>query len=199
MNDLFCIIASVLVTGIMILINKKLNIIEKNKYILYGLILLSVLIISSVPIFVLGIRKIVVIGYLLIYIFLVLLAIYDLKEQSVPVILIYLLWTVCAVIMILNPFIKIMNNLATGGVMTIICIIIYKLSKKRIGIADVKIIAGLSFALGYPMIFSQLFYSMFLAMIYGIVLMLRKKANSKTEIPFLPFMAIGFVLNVINF
>ena len=75
----------------------------------------------------------------------------------------------------------------------------YFLSKKRVGIADIKVISFLGFYMGYPLIFSLLFASMFLAMIYGIALVVLKKAELKSEIPFLPFLLLGYIINVLNF
>ena len=66
-----------------------------------------------------------------------------------------------------------------------------KKEKSGIGSADVKVIAGLSLYLDFSSLFSVLFFSFGAGLIYGIILIMLKKATSKTALPFIPFLLIG--------
>jgi leader peptidase (prepilin peptidase)/N-methyltransferase len=98
-----------------------------------------------------------------------------------------------------NPYCRIINNLVVGGVLSVALFILYKVASDKIGLGDVEIMLALGFAFGYPQIFSIIFSSLFLSMVFGILLMTVKKAKLKTTIPFVPFLFIGMTLNIINY
>lgn len=199
MNYIFCLILSIGITALTICADKKYNIIFKYRIFAYLFIVVSLFSAMSCMIYRADIRKLSMLGYSIVYILLFIISICDIKEMLVHKYLTYALMFVCALIMLLNPYTGVINNLVTGSFMTIACIVAYKLSGNKIGSGDVKVIASLSFALGYPLIFSLLFAAMFMAMIYGIVLIITKKATVRTEIPFIPFIFLGYIINVLNF
>jgi len=59
---------------------------------------------------------------------------------------------------------------------------------------DTKLIAVSGLYTGLTGIISVLFYSFILSGITGIVLLILKKANSKSRIPFIPFLTLGFLI-----
>lgn len=127
-----------------------------------------------------------------------LLSLWDLKEKTVPSLLIYILMMICMFSMFINPYSSVINCIITGIVLTIAMFFIYKISKNKIGGGDVKVISALGFAMGYPQTFNILFSAMTMAIIWGLGLVILKKADLKTEFAFLPFLTIGFILNIIN-
>lgn len=67
-------------------------------------------------------------------------------------------------------------------------------SRGSIGFGDVKLIVLCGCLSGFPGVFSLLFRSMIFCMIYGVFLLIRKRASWKTELPFVPFLFLGAVL-----
>lgn len=67
-------------------------------------------------------------------------------------------------------------------------------SHKGIGYGDVKLFSWLGFSLGLADVYSILFYSSIVAAIVGIYLLLLKKMDKKTKIPFGPFVLVGTYL-----
>ncbi|GAE88792.1 prepilin peptidase [Acetivibrio straminisolvens] len=67
-------------------------------------------------------------------------------------------------------------------------------TKGGVGMGDTKLIAVSSLYAGLAGIISILFYSFILSGIAGIVLLALKKANSKSRIPFIPFLTLGFLI-----
>lgn len=80
---------------------------------------------------------------------------------------------------------------ACGG---LVLFLLWFFSKGSIGFGDVKLIVLCGALSGFPGIFSLLFRSMFLAMLYSVILLIKKKASLKTELPFVPFLFLGAVL-----
>ncbi|ABN52567.1 MAG TPA: prepilin peptidase [Hungateiclostridium thermocellum] len=67
-------------------------------------------------------------------------------------------------------------------------------TKGGVGMGDTKLIAVSGLYTGLTGIISVLFYSFILSGITGIVLLILKKANSKSRIPFIPFLTLGFLI-----
>lgn len=189
---------SIVLPGVFIYMGRKNNMLINNK-ILYVLIYAAVAGINCLTILYLDYLLRFVILYDIILMLLALLSLWDIKEMKIPSFMVYVLALFCTVLMIFNPYCRIINNIVTGGLFSLLLLIAYKLTKKKIGIGDVKVLCALSFAFGYPVVFNIIFIGMFISVIYGILLIVFKKANVKTEIPFIPFLFAGYVLNVINF
>lgn len=64
-------------------------------------------------------------------------------------------------------------------------------SKGGIGAADIKITTALGLSLGFSGIFTCLIVGILFAAIWGIVLMIRKKADKKTKLALLPYISAG--------
>lgn len=92
-------------------------------------------------------------------------------------------------------------NITDGGVGRIIifCIIFLILwiagrkEKLGIGMGDIKIIAASALFWNAVQLFSVLFLSLFIAIIYGIYILIKNKSGVKTEIPFIPFILAGTI------
>ncbi|HOM03327.1 MAG TPA: A24 family peptidase [Acetivibrio sp.] len=67
-------------------------------------------------------------------------------------------------------------------------------TKGGVGMGDTKLIAVSGLYTGLAGILSTLFYSFVLSGITGIALLVSKKANSKSRIPFIPFLTLGFLI-----
>lgn len=68
------------------------------------------------------------------------------------------------------------------------------LTKHGIGYGDVKLFAWLGFCVGVLDAYYILFYSVLTAAVAGIYLLLVKKVEKRKELPFVPFVFIGYYL-----
>jgi prepilin signal peptidase PulO-like enzyme (type II secretory pathway) len=150
-------------------------------------------------IFIKNMNLIFILPFVAIQFLLLILSLWDIKQKEVPVPTLYCLFLMCVVMAVTNPYCRIINNLVVGGVLSVALFILYKVASDKIGLGDVEIMLALGFAFGYPQIFSIIFSSLFLSMVFGILLMTVKKAKLKTTIPFVPFLFIGMTLNIINY
>lgn len=85
-----------------------------------------------------------------------------------------------------------------GGIIYAIAWTYYLLRKQEgIGMGDAKLLAGIGGWLGYQSILPTLLYGSILGSIFGsLVLILSRRFNLKTEIPFGPFLAIGAIIHM---
>lgn len=72
------------------------------------------------------------------------------------------------------------------------------LSKGSIGMGDVKLLSVVTLYIGSMGIFNMLFLSTLLAGLYSIGLLVFKKAERKSTIPFAPFITLGLLLTIIT-
>ncbi|MDD5606320.1 MAG: prepilin peptidase [Candidatus Pacebacteria bacterium] len=131
---------------------------------------------------------------LIIFSFLILIFIYDLKHMIIPdtLIIIPLLITF---IYFLGKNINLLNHFLAGlfSLLFFLLIVIISLGK-GMGLGDVKLVFFLGFLLGYPNIIVALFLSFLIGAIIGIGLILNKKKQMKSEVPFGPFLVIGTLI-----
>lgn len=69
--------------------------------------------------------------------------------------------------------------------------------KQGIGMGDVKLIGTIGFIQGILSAYNILFYALVVLVLYIVVMWLMKKVNKKTQIPFDPFVYLGFVVAVV--
>lgn len=63
-----------------------------------------------------------------------------------------------------------------------------------VGFGDVKLLMVLGLFLGTDRAWSCVFFAMLAAFVYSLLLLLMKRANMKTEIPYAPFLLLGTIL-----
>ena len=78
-----------------------------------------------------------------------------------------------------------------GGGVFLICAL---LTKGGIGMGDVKLFGVLGMVLGWTGVFDLIFLSVLLVALYGIVLLLRRQLNRKSQVPIGPFAFAGMIL-----
>ncbi|MDO4298439.1 MAG: A24 family peptidase [Lachnospiraceae bacterium] len=78
-----------------------------------------------------------------------------------------------------------------------LCLFISFLTQEGLGYGDSIAIAVCGFALGLERIFSVVVIGFFLAAVWGIGLCIFRKAGRKMEFPFLPFLTIGYVIEIL--
>lgn len=85
---------------------------------------------------------------------------------------------------------------AFGGMLLgfLVFLLAYGLSRKSIGLGDVKLVAVLGFYLGMSLVWTVMVAGLLLAGIYSCIQLARKKVSMKDAIPLAPFLAAGTIL-----
>ncbi|MGI6330284.1 MAG: prepilin peptidase [Zhaonellaceae bacterium] len=86
----------------------------------------------------------------------------------------------------------ILGFLVGGGVLYVLAI----LSKGGIGGGDIKLAAMIGFYLGWQKILQGLFLGALIGSIFGLVMIITKKATRNEPIPFAPFLSLGVILTL---
>lgn len=82
------------------------------------------------------------------------------------------------------------------GINGVIMGVLYVLSRKSIGAGDVKLMIALGVFLGPFKSFYLLFHASWLGALFAVIALLLKKMNRHQEIPFIPFIAVGYLLAI---
>lgn len=104
---------------------------------------------------------------------------------------------VIEIILYSNAVIELLSS-ALGGMFIgfIIFLIAYYISKKGIGMGDVKLIAVIGFYTGTSVLYGIMIISLLCCVAYSVVQLIRKKLTTKDFVAFGPFVAIGTVLTL---
>lgn len=142
-----------------------------------------------------------IIRYLFLAGFMIILAMIDHEKSIVPNKLLIEMFLIRAVllgmeIVVYPTYWKEKLASAGGGLLVglVLFLLAYFLSRKNIGIGDVKLAAVLGWYLGLALIWYDLVVGLFLAGLYSCIQLARKKLNMKDSIPLVPFLAIGTML-----
>ena len=127
---------------------------------------------------------------------LIIIFVYDLKHYIIPdKILFPAIGIVFLYNLILNSKFLILNSLFSAFGAMAFFLLIFLISKgKWMGFGDVKLAFFMGLFLGYPNVLVALFLAFFFGAIIGIGLILAKKKDFKSEVPFGPFLIIGTFL-----
>ncbi len=131
---------------------------------------------------------------LIIIVLLVFSAVFDWKYMILPdfstVILI-----ICGLILIwashASPLHYVYSALIASGFLLILNLIT---KGKGMGMGDVKYALFMGLFLGYPKIIVAFYVAFITGALYGIILMIFKKAKKKTQVPFGPFLILGTLI-----
>ena len=127
----------------------------------------------------------------------VILATYDFKHTILPNEYVYtFILLATLIVFIVEPNAYTLGWQLIGGVATALPIFaLWFFSKGRaMGFGDVKLSIGIGIFLGVYMGISAVWYAFMLGAIYGVTLMSLKRAGAKSEVPFGPFLILGFLL-----
>jgi len=140
--------------------------------------------------------------YLLIFCFLIIIFVYDLKHYIIldkvllPTIVISFLYLIInSQLSIINHQPSIINYILSALGASALFLFIYLISKgKWLGFGDVKLVILLGLFLGWPKILLAIFLSFIIGGIIGTGLVLFSKKKLKSEVPFAPFLIIGTLI-----
>ena len=132
------------------------------------------------------------------------LGLIDLREKIIPNRLIITGIIFWAILTLIEIFIAhtswqqlLLFSLAGAGVCGGVLFIIALIVKSALGMGDVKLFFVIGLLYGLSNTYSILLFSVFVMAIISIVLLIMKKVTRKTAIPMAPFVAFGFLLNVL--
>ena len=95
-------------------------------------------------------------------------------------------------------FIKdILSSLIAFVVCLLVFLFIHFITKGGIGMGDIKLICAIGYVEGLTCVFYMMVFGMFLSMIYAIFLLTIKKKGRKEQIPFGPFLYLGYIVVLI--
>ncbi len=123
----------------------------------------------------------------------------DLYSKAIPLKLIFIgIFMGYAVFLWLSNADVFRNHILGGVAAFLIMALLIVLSKSQIGGGDLWLMTLTGFFTGIYSCFSILFVSIILAGIYSLLLLLVKKADRRTEIPFAPFIMIATVILMLS-
>lgn len=174
-----------------------------NKF-LIAILGLTILAIYAFHFYGYGIIKII--RYILLMYFLIIIAQIDAKSKRIPnQIIISMLWMrliILIIEIILNIRLgytlqlilaPIMGLLFGGGIF----LISYIISRKGIGMGDVKLFAVIGAYTGPGVLMPCIIISLFLSALYSIIMLVRKKLTLKDSFAFGPFAAVGTIITLL--
>jgi len=134
--------------------------------------------------------------YAVFFSILLVIACIDLDESIIPnrLVLLLLLWSIAW--QFLYPEVPLtgatLGLLAGGGLFFLIAV----LSKGGMGGGDIKLMAVLGFAVGWPLVFVVFLLAFLLGAAVGVALLINRKKMRHDPLPFAPFLALAFFISV---
>ncbi|QEN04219.1 prepilin peptidase [Thiospirochaeta perfilievii] len=122
-----------------------------------------------------------------------LLAIYDIKKLKVPNLGNLLLLVVVFGNLFLTNY-NIIPHIISGLAAFLTFILIYFISKRKLGMGDCKYTAIIALHFGYNFWLYSVMTTSIIALFVTIPLLLSKKIKRDTKIPFMPFLVSGWIL-----
>ena len=120
------------------------------------------------------------------------ISIIDLRSLRIPNVIVYPLFATLLVLTVLLRFDNLPATLLTSGAMALLLFLV-RLSTKGLGIGDIKLGACIGLYCGYHSILPAVFLAASSGILVALLLLVFKKIDHKTPIPFAPFLAFGAV------
>lgn len=119
---------------------------------------------------------------------------FDIKHKRVPnTINIALFLIVLIYKIIFNE--NLLSSLLSGSAAFITFLLIHIISRGKMGMGDCKYTAIIAFNFGYLFWLQSIIYCSLFAIIISLTLLIFKKIDRTTPIPFVPFIVAGWILN----
>lgn len=90
-----------------------------------------------------------------------------------------------------------MTRLINGTVFAGLVILFAGLSKGKLGMGDAKLLSATAMTAGVMYTIQLICTGLLLSFLYGLWLLVIKRMSTKSEFPFVPFLALGIVINTI--
>lgn len=129
---------------------------------------------------------------ILVVIWLLLCSLQDIRKKKIQIVLIAAGFLIIFVYSIFKIDIILWNRLA-GLIPGIILLILNPVTRGQVGLGDGLIVSILGISLGFFATAGMLILGLFGSALLSLFLIIFKKANKKTTIPFIPFLLLGFL------
>lgn len=205
-NIVFAVAISLVQVIAVLLMEKKYDCLKKescnNKFwVLHGIILVLSCLLNMMLFRQMGNDWLLLVNFIMIYTVVQISGVIDFHCHKIPN-SVLLMGAGVRILILSLMFIFSREFFATELIMSLVgCIVsllvmllISIVSKQGIGYGDVKLYACLGLYLGIMDTYYILFYAALLAALYAAYILLSKKGNRKSRIPFGPFTYLGFVL-----
>jgi prepilin signal peptidase PulO-like enzyme (type II secretory pathway) len=131
---------------------------------------------------------------ILIVVLLVFSAVFDWKYMILPDFAIIILIIVAFIGVVFDES-NILPYLLSALISSIFLLILNLITKgKGMGMGDVKLAVFMGLFLGYPKIILAFYIAFIVGAIYGLILIIFRKANKKSQVPFGPFLILGTLI-----
>jgi len=141
--------------------------------------------------------------FLLLIIFGYIASVIDLTTKTIPNILVLAMLGVWVIFIIPQLFVNIDRTISVlwesgfgFAISGTLMMIVYLISRKRLGGGDVKFMAAAGLYLGMSYVLSAMLFGSILAGLTGITLIIIKKKGRKDTIPLAPFLFLGILITV---
>ncbi len=141
-----------------------------------------------------GISVFHLVRYLVILLLLALISYQDLRKGIIPDRLVLLLFFWVFFWQLLFPVFPHGSSLVGFLVGSALFYLIAFLSKGGLGGGDIKLMAVLGLAAGWPLVLLVFFLAFLLGAAVGMILLFSKKKTWRSSLPFAPFLSIAFLL-----
>ena len=127
--------------------------------------------------------------------FLLLLTGYDIRYKTIPVIPVIVMGGMLLTYRVWNGtgWMELLGGCLPGGIFLLISL----LTREKIGSGDGLVLLALGCGFAIEEVVGIVGMALFFAAIVAIVLLVVKKASRKTEIPFVPFLFLGFLVTAV--
>ena len=89
------------------------------------------------------------------------------------------------------------DGVVAAVAMVVLCVVCMLISRGSMGMGDLKLLAVMGLYLGFEGMLYALFFSMLVAFISAVYLLLAKKKDRKDAIPFAPYILLGTITSLI--
>lgn len=124
------------------------------------------------------------------------IALIDFKTKTIDSWLMLSLLLIALLSLISSNWIGSLFKVGTALIVFGMMFLISRISK-GVGFGDVKLFGVIALLLDFDMFFATIFYGLVISLLFGIILIKRKKTNMKYELPFAPFVSIGMILTIL--
>lgn len=132
------------------------------------------------------VRMVIIIGVLL------LCSYEDIREKKISV---YAILAGIGVTLVLDVILKDISlvNVLLGGTLGILLVIVSKLTRGAFGLGDAMLLGMIGISLGAFQTLLVLFYGLLITSVVSVVLLLLKRVKKQTQMPFVPFILLGYL------
>ena len=128
-----------------------------------------------------------------IIVYMLVLSVLDIRSKKVPTVMLWVFVALLALELGINSHGRIYLSLL-GGAVGLVMLVVSRLTKEALGYGDGMLILGLGIYMGLWDVLWLLMFAFFGAGMLSIGLLIFRKANKKTTLPFMPFICGSYIL-----